>query len=300
MSELTDWLMQSESPSIRYLTSRHLLNKDDPALRAEIMQTDPVKTILKGQSARGSWAHELSFYTPKYTASHWSMTLLTELAADPTDERMLRGVEAVLTDTAQMAEATFAPEHQDWVCLWGNILRYVGYCGRMDDPRAQRILELVDLAAGKRGWGCRFNGELACAWGAIRALWGLAALPTRTPAIDASIQSGLTFLFDSTYSLIKADFPTSGKPHKLWSGVNAFLFYQADILLTLRLAAELHQLDHPQVQAALDWLEARRGSNGRWRGASPYRRMTWKNLSTSAEWVSLHAAVVLKQAGRVH
>jgi hypothetical protein len=174
----------------------------------------------------------------------------------------------------------------------------VAYCGYADDPRVAQIVDVVALAAGDRDWGCRHNSELACAWGAARALWGLAALSERGPQVEAIIRSGLDFLFKAAHTLIRGDYPTDGAIHAHWSRLNAMLFYQADILFMLRMAADLNALDHSQAQAALDWLEARRQPNGRWRGAGPYRALTWRNLGASAEWVSLHAAMVLKRAGR--
>ena len=61
--------------------------------------TGPIPAILAGQTERGNWAGEHSYYTPKYTSTHWSMTLLAELAANPADERLRRGAEFMLADT---------------------------------------------------------------------------------------------------------------------------------------------------------------------------------------------------------
>ncbi|MCL4246898.1 MAG: hypothetical protein KJ065_01975 [Anaerolineae bacterium] len=71
---------------------------------------------------------------------------------------------------------------------------------------------------------------------------------------------------------------------------------------TLRTLAEFDALDHPGAQAALDRLAGQRGKNGRWRGSSPYRSRTWAALGDAEEtqrWVTLQAAHILKQAGRL-
>jgi hypothetical protein len=299
------WLLNSESPSIRYLTLTTLLDRPDDdaevsAARRAIMQEGLVPAILAHQDQDGHIKGERNFYKPFYTSTHWSMLLLTELAADPADGRLQRGAEFILAATEQGARLSHKPERQDWVCVWGNLLRYLAYCGRADDPRVEVVVETLALAAGPRGWGCRYNGQLACAWGAARPIWGLAGLPAdlRTPQVEAAAASGIRFLLEGSYSLLKADYPTPGKIHPLWGRINFPLFYQVDILFTLRALADLGALDHPGAQPALDWLEDRRQSSGHWQGSSSYQRHTWPDLGETDRWVSLHAARVLKEAGR--
>ncbi len=302
------WLLAAHTPSIRYLTLRRLLGRpeDDADVRAarrEMAATGPIPAILSRQTERGNWTNERSYYSPKYTSTHWSMTLLAELAADPADERLRRGVEFMLADTEAEARG---PGH-GWVCFWGNLLRYALCCGFDDDPRTARLIDRVVRDATEAGWRCRYNDELPCAWGAARVLWGLAALPAeRRPSevaatgVAAAIASGLALLLDDD-RLVRADYPTSGKVHEIWTHINFPLFYQADILFVLRVAAELGALDHPGTRPTLDWLAARRrgdgAGSGSWRGTSPFRtpRGLWDREETD-RWVTLHAAIVLDAA----
>ena len=51
-------------------------------------------------------------------------------------------------------------------------------------------------------------------------------------------------------------------------------------------------LDRPGAQEALAWLAGRRQKNGRWRGSSPFRGRTWRELGGPEEtsrWVTLQA-----------
>ncbi|HLA42083.1 MAG TPA: hypothetical protein VJZ27_01530, partial [Aggregatilineales bacterium] len=78
------WLLESEIPSIRYFTRRDLLdqpesNAEVQAARHDIMHSSPVSDIFAHQTSDGHWEAESSYYTPKYTSTHWSMMLLTEL-----------------------------------------------------------------------------------------------------------------------------------------------------------------------------------------------------------------------------
>lgn len=300
---LIEWLLASEIPSIRYLTRRRLLGQDeqDPQVQAErraMTETGPIPAILAGQTEKGNWAGENSYYTPKYTSTHWSMTLLAELHAEPADPRLLRGVEFMLSMPINQAAKT-ATASADWECLWGNMLRYVAYAGFGRDERAEPLIRSLCQAALEQNWRCRGNSQLPCTWGAIRGLWGLAALPAgqRTGEVAQAIQVTLSWLLE-TNDLTTADYPTQ-QVSKYWDQLSFPLFYQADILLVLRLAAELDALDYPGARRALAWLQSRRDKQGRWHGASPFRRM-WLSVAPDRtetdRWVSLFAADVIQKA----
>jgi hypothetical protein len=311
-NDFTTWLLDSPTPSIRYLTLRRLLGRpeddsDVQATRTAMRKTGPIPAILAKQTAAGHWEGEHSYYTPKYESTHWSMTLLVELAADPDDPHLQRGVDYMLaaTDKNYMLEDKFdasvpSPDQYGFTCLWGNILRYIAYCGRADDPRVQRIVDYLVRNLDVGGCRCIINNYLPCAWGVARALWGLAVLPKRSEAVTAAIDKTLTFLLDSGHELSTGAYPTPGKVHKLWEKLNFPLFYHADVLFILRVLGELNALGHPGAQPALKWLESKRQSNGRWRGSSPFGTRTWKLVGDSQDtnrWISLHAAMVMQQAG---
>jgi hypothetical protein len=303
------WLLDAQTPSIRYLTLRHLLRLPewDSQVRdawLEMKNSGPIPAILAGQTRIGSWTGEHSYYTPKFTSTHWSMLLLTELGADGMDPHMRRGALYMLGETWEDLQERLERNAHSWTCLWANMLRYTLHCKLDDDPRLRAILEALIFDATKADWRCEYNDGHPCAWGAARTLWGLSSLPEhlRTPEVEAAIQSGLTFLLEE-HELHKANYPhpKGGKTHDLWFRLNFPLFYQADILFVLRALANLGALNHPGAQPALDWLRERRMKNGRWRGASPYRKRTWVVLGDQQEtnrWVTLQAARVLRASNK--
>ncbi len=304
--DFTTWLLDSSTPSTRYLTLRHLLGRreTDPDVqnaRQDMIATGPIPAILAQQTEEGHWAGEHSYYTPKYISTHWSMQLLVELAADGNDPRLQRGASFMLAATKDKVDQALARPEPGSSCFWGNLLRYTVHSGQADTPHAEEIVHCLIHDAQDAGWRCPINDGLPCAWGAARALWGLAALPVehRSPGIKAAIQNGVAFLLEE-HRLVEANYPTAGRIHPLWFRLNFPLFYQVDILFVLRVIAELSLLVHPGAQPALEWLASRRQSSGRWRGASPFRRRTWAALGNREETdrrVSLHAAIVLKEAG---
>jgi hypothetical protein len=307
-STLTDWLLETQIPSIRYLALTRLqgLAEAHPGVQAarQDMQTGgPIPVILAKQSESGAWRGDKSYYTPKYTSAHWSMLLLAELAADPEDARVKIGAAHMLEATQPGLEQRLEKGVHGWTCLWANILRYTVQAGLARDARVEALIAALLMDGLRFDWRCPYNHERPCAWGAARTVWGLAALPTelRTPEVQAVLESAVHFLVEE-HSLVQADYPTpeGGKVHEVWGRLNFPLFYQADILFVLRALADANALDRPGAQDALGWLAQRRRPDGRWSGASPFRQRTWRAIGDRGEtdrWVSLQAATVLKQAG---
>ena len=304
-SDIIQWLMLAKTHSIRNITLEQLLRRPegDADVKAEqqaMKATGPIPNILSHQTKAGGWSSERSYYTPKYFSTHWSMLLLAELGADGSDPRMRKGAAFMLAATQNELTTTLEKGGHGLSCFWGNLLRYSLHCSQADNLQIQDIIRYLANDA-QNNWCCPYNGGLPCAWGAARALWGLAALPAlqRSPIVEASIQSGITFLLEN-HRLTTADYPTHGQVHPFWFRLNFPLFYQADILFVLRVMAELRVLDHPGAQPALEWLLSKCRPGGRWRGASPFRRRTWPGLADPEEtsrWVSLFSAIILRQAG---
>jgi hypothetical protein len=308
-NDVSQWLLEAETPSIRYLTLQNLLNRPnfDPDLRAawmEMKTIGPIPKILANQTRIGAWANERSYYTPKYTSTHWSLLLLAELGTDCHGSGMRRGSIFMLGETYDELLERMDEGLVGISCFWGNLLRYSLHCDLDDDPRLRTLLISLVRDSEKGDWCCKHNDDRPCAWGVARALWGLAALPKHLrawPEVKSTIENGLSFLLDE-YQLVKANYPTpkGGKIHSLWFRLNFPLFYQADILFVLRVLLDLEALNLPGAGPALQWLEDKRAQNGRFRGASPFRSRTWKEMGDRSEtdrWVTLQATRILEAAG---
>jgi hypothetical protein len=301
--ETLSWLLDAETPTIRYLALVDLLGLSEADGRVQearraIMRQGPVPAILAEQTEAGNWAGEYSFYTPKYKSTHWSLLLLTELHVDGEDPRFRRGVQFMLGQVPGPLTKRLTGDDSGWSCLFGNVLRYVCHAGLAGDDGAAALIDYATREIVSGHCRCPWNSGYACAWGVARTLWGLAALPggLRGPSVERAIQQGLEFLL-APGSLPRAEYPVpdDGKVHAFWSRLNFPLFYQADVLFVLRVAHELGALDHPGAQEALAWLAGRRQKNGRWRGSSPFRRRTWPQLGGPEEtgrWVTLQAAAL--------
>jgi hypothetical protein len=133
-----------------------------------------------------------------------------------------------------------------------------------------------------------------------RALWGFGRIPDgeRSSGVQEAIESGVRFL--GRFELCEGSYPSSGPRHKLWGRLNFPLFYQADVLFTLRALTDLGRVDEePAFRKALEWLKARCRDNGRWNGASPYGSRMWTQLESSrrpSKWITWQALYALKAA----
>lgn len=313
MTDVISWLLDSSVPSICYLTLRRLLDHDEAdkqvrTARAAMQTTGPIPPMLEKQLPSGEWAGSTNYYNPKYVSTHWSMVLLAELAADPNDERVQKGVEYMLNATAQnhMLKDEYdrsvpSPAQFGFVCFWGDVLRYAAEFNYADDPRLKPMVEYTVRNLDAGGCQCIHNDYLPCAWGAVRSLWGLAALPTRSEYVEGVIKKTVDFLVgESGNQLVGGHYPSRGKPHKMWDALNFPLFYQADVLFILRVLADLKALEMPGAKAGIEWLMQKREPSGHWHGSSPFKARTWKRLGNAEDtdrWVTLQAMDVLQQAG---
>lgn len=298
-SKTIAWLLESPTPSIRYLTLTRILGKPEgdaetQAARRLIASANPVLHILEKQQPEGYWQYQKHYYSPKYRSSHWSMLLLSELGIDPQHPAMQKGA-VFMRECMEKDIRLQGKKESFWGCLWGNVLRYQLYCQAQVES-VEFILDYVtrDLLNLSR---CQYNNGLPCAWGVIRDLYGLALIPEekRSAQNREAIQAGLKFMLED-YDLMKADYPYVEKIHPTWSKLSFPLFYHADTLFVLRVAKELNALDYPQAQRALEWLRDQRNHNGTWSGGSPFQQRTWPVLAQGDSinrWITLQALSVL-------
>jgi hypothetical protein len=321
------WLLEEETPAVRHLALRQLLSRpaDDPdvaAARMAAMRTDPIAAILRNQHPEGYWQQPGAGYGPKYLGTVWSVIFLDQLGADPADERVRRGCEYVLAHT-QAESGGFGSRGGFQVirptparvihCLNGNLLRALIGFGWLDDERVQRAIQWQArsitgegfdgyYASGTSGpgFGCAANEKLPCAWGAIKAMLGLAAIPAaeRSPVVKRAIAQGIEFLLSRDPAV--ADYPMAygnTKPNGSWFKPGFPSAYVTDVLQNLEVLCELGMAKDPRLQPAVAWLLAKQDAQGRWKNEYAYNGKTWVDFEKQGQqskWVTLRAGRVLK------
>jgi hypothetical protein len=323
------WLLEEDTPAVRHLALRHLLDQPEqaPEVRqtcAAAMRADPIASILAAEQPEGFWVKPGPGYTPKYRGTVWQLTFLDQLGADGSDPRIQAACEYVLAHT-QAESGGFAcwgggrreaapPPSLVIHCLNGNLLRALIGFGWLEDQRVQRAIDwaarAITGAEGSNyyrsgttgpGFGCGSNGQLPCAWGAIKELSAFARIPpeARAPQVQRAIEQGAGFLLSRNPAT--ADYPMSddsGQPSPLWFKPGFPIGYDADVLQNLSVLCELGFASDARLQPAITWLLSKQDASGRWRNQHAFNGKTWVDIEPQGQpskWVTLRACAVLKQ-----
>ena len=299
-SDTIPWLMERSDPSVRYWTLTRLLDRakneaEVVEARRVILEEGPAATILAHYTSDGRWGTEHTYYTPKYKSAHWQLLLLAEMGTLGDDERIAAGCRRMIEELGSVNRTTI------WPCFHGNLVGYLHALGHADDERVRDFEEELARAGVEGKWCCDINGDLPCAWGVARALWGFGQMEPagRGDAVQEAIESGVRFL--GRFKLREGNYPTNSSRHKLWDTLSFPLFYQSDVLHTLRALADVGKLNaKPTFRKAVEWLWNQKRDDDRWNGKSPYGSRMWTQLEQKrrpSKWITWQALYVVKAAG---
>lgn len=324
-----EWLLETDNPTVRYLTLRDLLGypADNPELRlarAEAHSKGPIAAILDEMEDEGYWIQKGSGYAPKYHGTVWSVILLAQLGASAAeDERIGKAcaylLNHTLTENGQFTTSPSGAPSGTADCLQGNLcaaLLDLGYRdSRMDKAfdwmarsvTGEGIAPMDERKAALRyyagkcgpGFACGANNKLPCAWGAVKVMLAFSKLPKEryTPVISRAIQQGIDFLFSTDPAL--ADYPSgySDKPSGNWWKFGFPVFYVTDLLQNLEALVGLGYGHDPRLSHALTIVREKQDAEGHWPLEYNYGSKTWGNYGRKGKankWVSLRALRVLK------
>lgn len=324
------WLLDESTPAVRHLALRGLLDRaaDDPeavAARSAAMRTDPIASILAAQSAEGWWAKPGPGYSPKYTSTVWQLIFLDQLGADGDDPRIRAACEYLLGH-AQSASGGFGasgaavgrpPPSSVVHCLNGNLLRALIGFGLLDDPRVQASLAyqaasitgegdivFYKSATAGPGFRCAANYGDPCAWGAVKAVLGLARVPAerRTPGVARALEQGAALLLSRDPAV--ADYPMGPqtRANGSWFKLGFPSGYVADVLQTLEALCEAGMAADPRLDRAVAWIVTQQNAEGRWSNRYSYAGKTVVDIDRPGEpskWVTLRACRILKRVAEV-
>lgn len=319
-----DWLLEPDDPGVRHLALRDLvqLAPDDPELvsaRAAAMAADPIASILAAQHPEGYWVKPGAGYGPKYTGTTWQVVFLEQLGADGDDPRIRAACDYLIGHTQSVsggfgykAGERVPPPSTVIHCLNGNLVRALVRFGWASDPRVQRAIaweaEAVtgeggihfNAATPGPGFRCGVNSGEPCAWGAVKGMLALAAVPPalRTPVVERAIARGVEFLLSVDPSTAMYPMPPGNtRPNSSWFKLGFPLGYVADVLQVLEALVEAGAAGDARLAPAIDWLLAQRDKDGRWRNRYSYAGKLVKDIDRQGQpskWVTLRACRVLR------
>jgi hypothetical protein len=306
-----EWLLETDNPSVRYLTLRHLLDRpegdaDVRAARRAIMDSEPVKKILSKQKADGYWVKPDKGYSPKYQATSWQILFLAELGTDGQNEIIQRGCEFWMSHAQSEQHGGFV--HLIY-CLNGNMIWALAALGFGEDPRVVRALDWLtgmitgELShTGSYSWpdfGCGANDKLPCAWGAVKALRALANLPPALQSYKVKKATAATAEFLLSHDLAKADYPYRESISGEWFKFGFPLSYTSDVLEASLALCEAGYGRDPRLKNAIKLIRSKRDAEGRWSMKHSLNGKMWSDIEVKgkpSKWVTLRATRVLKAA----
>lgn len=320
------WLLEEGDGAVRAQALQALYGRaeDDAEVRearALGMEQEPIASILAAQADEGYWDRPGAGYGPKYSGTVWNLTFLDQLGADGADPRITKACRYVLAHSptanggfgmSSSKELRPPPPSAVLHCLNGNLLRALIRFRWLDDERVQCAIDWEARAitgegfdgyykSGTSGPGfcCAANEKQPCAWGAVKALLGLAAIPAerREPRVQRAIATGVEFLFSRDPSV--ADYPIpsfAAKPNSSWFKLGFPSAYVTDVLQNLEVLCELGQGHDPRLEKARELVLSKQDGQGRWRNEYAYNGKTTVNIERQGQpskRVTLRACRVL-------
>jgi len=184
-TEPTEWLLEDENLVVKYWTLRDSIDASEEtveAARQQALGSEVVQEVFRQQKPEGHWESPDNMHAPHYTSTVYHLTLLGDIGPIADDERIVKGVEAMLK--TQRFDGGF-PGHDPDNCEYGPydiglIIRFMHQFGMDDDPRLApmyRWIEENQTPGG--GWvgvkGYCDHNPVGCLNGTANVLWGLAA-----------------------------------------------------------------------------------------------------------------------------
>ena len=320
------WLLESDrsQPAIRYYTLRDILGRDEndgevKAAKAGIMASGPVPVILAAQQPEGYWMDKRG---RRYSETMRALGCMAQLGADGADPRIRTGCEYLLSQCIDSNGDLFYKDAHCTVGIIGGALIDFGW---LNDHRLQTAMEwLAQTITGegladasnrdtskrydKSGnssppFACsRYNDDLPCAWGAIKAMIALNKVPPaqQTRNMHEAIKLGVDFLLSRDPAV--ADYPSSrgNRPSTTWFKFFYPIGTSADVLQNLEVMAALGQAGNPRLANALALVISKQKQQGRWLQENSSTRKLWVDIQEKkgrpSKWVTLRALRVLKAA----
>ncbi|NNF69999.1 MAG: nitrogen fixation protein NifH [Acidimicrobiia bacterium] len=321
------WLLEPSDPAVRASSLSRLLDQDEAdgefrTARTKAMKVYPIAGILAAQDKAGWWAKPGPGYGPKYRGTVWNLMFLDQLGADPGDDGIQRACDYVLTWSSTAVGGFGAsgthiernpPPSSALHCLNGNLTRALIHFGHLDHPTVRAATDwaartilgedverwYVSGTSGP-GFACGVNEELPCAWGAVKEMLGLAAIPIdqRTDREQRAIDAGIEFLLSRDPA--DADYPMgygNTEPNSSWFKPGFPSGYIADVLQNMEALAELGVAADSRLDNAYEWLVGLADDSGRWKNRYAYTSKTTvpiEKQGAASKWVTLRASTVLR------
>ena len=323
-NDTTDWLLETNNPSIRYFTLIDIFDKpkDNPDVlesKKQIMKSNLIQKILSKQNPKGYWFEPENFYIKrKYRGTVWNLIILAEVGADGSNKRIKKTCEFILNNSQNKESGGFAyyslksgggADSKVLPCLTGNMVWCMIRLDFIDELRVQKGIEWItkyqrfddgtqDLPKDwpyKKHINC-FGGH-SCHMGVVKSLKALAELQEnkRSKDIKETLENGVEYLLKHHIYKRSHDLNKISKPS--WLQLSFPHMYQSDILEILDILTRLGYKDK-RMQDAIDILISKQNENGTWNLERTFNGRFLTNIEIKgkpSKWITLNVLRVLKK-----
>lgn len=321
------WLLETENPGVRYLALRDLVEvgREGHELRQArrlAHREGPIARILGEMEEAGYWVEPGPGYSPKYRGTVWSIITLAQLGASIEDNNRLRQAGDYLLQNALAPGGQFSTTGTPGGtadCLQGNLaasLLGIGLEGDWIEPVFEWMARSVTgegiappserkaerrYYAGKYGplFRCGANNRQPCAWGGVKVLLALAALPPayEIPQAEEAVEAGVEFLLGVDPAT--ADYPSgwNEKPSRNWWKFGFPVYYITDLLQLVEALVALGRAADERLTGVVELIASKQDERGRWPLEYDYKGKNWLDVGEKKapnKWVTLRALRVLK------
>jgi len=320
----TDWLLQKDNPSVRYLTLIDVLevpvdDRQAREVKTAIMETGVVPRILAKQEEGGHWDEPERLYVAKYKGTVWQLLVLAEHLADGEDRRIKKACDFLLERSQDLESGGFSMHHSVKTgggrhsevipCLTGNMVWSLVRLGYLRDSRVQRGIGCITsyqrfddaIANPPKGWPYdRYEicwGKHTCHMGAVKALKALSEIPSGERSVDVqqTIKEGIDYILKHHIHKRSHDLTRTAKPGWLRFGFPSM--YRTDVLEILGILTQLGCRDE-RMQEAVDLVVSKQDDSGRWKLADTFNgrfQVDIEEKGQPSKWITLNALRVLKK-----
>jgi hypothetical protein len=301
-ADVVGWLLDGDV-AVAHQTTRDLLHRPDPGLRARIATEGHGAALLAARRPDGHWG--LGFYQPKWTSTHYTLLELCNLGL-PEDHPAAAASAALVLAQERGPDGGLDPSHRAAVsdaCINGMGLRYASWFGSREEDLAGLVDVLLARTVADGGFNCHHRPPRApvshsSLHTTVSVLEGftsyLAAghqhrrqevIAARGTAVEFVLRHEL-FRSERTGKVIREDFLVPHHPPR----------WHFDILRGLDCLAGAGVPPDPRMDAALEALLARRRPEGTWTArAWPGRTHVPSDTADRSRWATLTALRVLER-----
>jgi hypothetical protein len=319
--EVVEWLLDPNTPSIRFWALQHLKELSSTSSEVQttqhaILESAVVKAFLKAQAPEGHWGKPNHIYANKYTATTHTLLILAEFGL-PRIPAIERGIENLFTfqlDSGHFSTVRpktargYASTVSDTCCLDANILYYLAHFGYLQDPRTRKTIQfLIDhYDENRRGWKCRaypINRDAVfpheCYMGLCKVLKAFSNFSEnhRSPAITRIMSQLVEVILENQIFRYLRNPDGSRKEKAGWKRFGFPLFYNSDILEVLDTLTRLNVHDS-RMQESINFVIDQQQPDGKWTLKHSFNGKFHHDIEEKgkpSKWITLRSLRVLKR-----